>query len=121
MLESVAVNIVHHDEEAALILAEIDGTHHVRTREPRKQLKLALETLHQLALGGGLAAEHLDSVEAIGFEIAPDVDGCHAAAAALIDQFVAVLQHVSKHSYPSRRCWMPRAATIRPIHGAVGS
>ncbi len=100
MLEVMSVDVIHHNEEAAAILAEVDGAHDMRAGEAGQQLELALEALDQLAFGGGLPAQHLDGIQAIGLEIAADVDGGHAATAALVDEFVAVLQHPPEHACP---------------------
>ena len=50
MLERVAVHVVHHDEEAAFVLAEIYRTDDVRPRKTREQRKLALEALGHAGL-----------------------------------------------------------------------
>ncbi len=65
MLEVMPVDVIHHDEEAAAILAEVDGAHDMRAGEAGQQLELTLEALDQLAFGGGLPAQHLDGIVAM--------------------------------------------------------
>src|SRR5579871_1177012 len=56
MLESVTVYVVHHNEQAAFVFAEIHRTDDMRPREASQQLELTLKPFDQFALCGGLAA-----------------------------------------------------------------
>ena len=92
--EALALDEAHHERQHAL--AFLDGVHRhdVGMREARRDAGLPHEPLAQHRIGREGLRQHLDGHMAVELQVAPEVDGAHAAAPELALHRIAVAERV---------------------------
>jgi hypothetical protein len=89
--QRLAGHEVEHDEQAAVLLAELPRVDEVRALDPRRESPLLSEECpHDLARG---LVEHLHGDRAAGRPVDGGVDDRRAAAGEHLDQLVAAREH----------------------------
>lgn len=90
--ERRALNVLHHQEEAELVLEDVDRPDHVGVAHARREPRFVEEHPHELRIGCQVRVHHLDgddALEAAHAEDAPEVHGGHAARGDLSQRLVA--------------------------------
>ncbi|HEY6213713.1 MAG TPA: hypothetical protein VIW45_15580 [Vicinamibacterales bacterium] len=102
--ERRAFDVLHRDEWAAHVLADVVYDHDVLVIKARVRARLALEPFAEL-VGFDVLAQQLDGEQAIHFGIAREVEGSHPAFAEALQYLVA--------AYRSRKRVFGSHAVIR--------
>src|SRR5262249_14654884 len=113
-LELFAVEELHRDEEAALVLAEVVDDHDVLMVEPGAGLSLPVEPGLQLVGHLRLARDHLERAQPVQDRVVGLVDDPHPAAADALEDAVSadLLDH--------RRMQLAEVGTRRDRAGTRG-
>ena len=77
--ERLAVDVLHRDERAAVVLADVVDAHDVRVREPRGEACLAQEARAQLVVAREVLGEALQRDGTVELDVAREVDDRHRA------------------------------------------
>ena len=91
--QAAALDVLHHDEVRALLLAPVVDRHDVRVVQVGGALRLTAEPLDEARIGGELREQHLDGDGAVEQLIAGEEDVGHAAARDAAVQLVATVEH----------------------------
>ncbi len=101
LVQGGAVDQLHHDEAAAVMLADVVERADVGVVQRRGGARLALEALRGQRVGGGRLGQELHCDVAAEPEVLPPVDDTHAASAQPIDNAV-VRDYGTDHLEPNR-------------------
>ena len=105
VLEGAPLDVLHDDEGAVLLLADVEDLNDVRMVEPGGEAGLAREPLPHLVVAGEVVGEELDGDFAIELQVAGAVDGRHAAVAEPVLELVALTGELALHPSPLSFAW----------------
>ena len=97
VLEGAALDVLHDDEGAVLVLADVKDLDDVRVVEPGGEARLAREPLAHLVVAGEVVGEELDGDLAVELQVTGAVDRGHAAVAQPVLELVALAGEVAVH------------------------
>src|SRR5919201_376307 len=75
----LALDVLHHEERPAVVLADVEDTHDVRVREPGGEARLAEEAAADAVVTDEVVAEQLDGDDAVQLDVLGALDDGHAA------------------------------------------
>ena len=117
--QRVPGDVLHGEEDRAVVVALVVDTHHVGVVEPGGRAGLAHEALGEVVVVAEAGVHHLDGDRAVEADVGGLVDTGHAAAGdATADAVAAVEEATDERVAAPRRASAPRAG---PRAGPVGS
>ena len=97
--ERLAVDVLHRDEGASVVGADIEDAHDVRVGEPSRQARLTDEAAPQVLVAREVLGEPLQRHRPVELDVVSEVDGRHRSVAERTDELVAS-RHARCHAHP---------------------